>query len=52
MIVELCSIQADFDGNIWIVITIKDKILKYIPDSNTFEEIQLPKRIITICIGN
>ncbi|MDH3610259.1 MAG: CopD family protein [Nitrosopumilus sp.] len=36
-------IQADFDGNIWIVINNKHKILKYIPDSNTFEEIQLEK---------
>ncbi|MEJ2260256.1 MAG: CopD family protein [Nitrosopumilaceae archaeon] len=36
-------IQSDFDGNIWIVIINKDKILKYIPDSNTFEEIQLQK---------
>ena len=37
------SIQADFDGNIWIVVNNKDKILKYIPDSNSFEEIQLEK---------
>ena len=37
------SVQADFDGNIWIAIINKDKILKYIPDSNTFEEIQLAK---------
>jgi copper transport protein len=37
------SIQADFDGNIWMVIINKDKILKYIVESNTFEEIQLPK---------
>ena len=37
------SVQADFEGNIWIAIINKDKILKYIPDSNTFEEIQLAK---------
>jgi copper transport protein len=37
------SIQADFDGNIWISIINKGKILKYTPDSNTFEEIKLPK---------
>ena len=37
------SIQADFDGNIWIVVNNKHKILKYIPDSGTFEEIQLKK---------
>ncbi|MGD8707634.1 MAG: CopD family protein [Nitrosopumilaceae archaeon] len=36
-------IQSDFNGNIWIVIINKDKILKYIPDSNTFEEIRLQK---------
>ena len=36
------SIQADFEGNIWISIINKGKILKYLPDSNTFEEIQLP----------
>ncbi len=36
-------IQADFDGNIWIVVNNKHKILKYIPDSNIFEEIQLEK---------
>ena len=34
-------VQSDFDGNIWIAVQNKDKILKYIPDSNTFEEIQL-----------
>ncbi|MDH3677051.1 MAG: CopD family protein, partial [Nitrosopumilus sp.] len=37
------SIQADFEGNIWISIINKGKILKYLPDSNTFEEIQLPR---------
>jgi len=36
-------IQSDFDGNIWITIINKDKILKYIPESKTFEEIQLQK---------
>ncbi|MFB5614474.1 MAG: CopD family protein, partial [Candidatus Nitrosomaritimum yanchengensis] len=36
-------VQSDFNGNIWIVIINKDKILKYIPDSNTFEEIQFQK---------
>lgn len=35
-------IQADFDGNIWIVITNKDIILKYQPKSDTFEEIKMP----------
>ncbi|MCI4432110.1 MAG: CopD family protein [Nitrosopumilus sp.] len=37
-------IQADFDGNIWIVITNKDVILKYQPESDTFEEIKMPAR--------
>jgi len=37
------SLQADFDGNIWIAINNQDKILKYIPDSGLFEEIQLEK---------
>ena len=37
-------IQADFDGNIWIVITNKDVILKYQPELDTFEEIKLPAR--------
>ncbi len=36
-------IQSDFDGNIWITIINKDKILKYIPESKTFEEIRLQK---------
>ena len=36
-------IQSDFNGNIWVVIINKDKILKYIPDSNSFEEISLKK---------
>lgn len=37
-------IQADFDGNIWIAITNKDVILKYQPESDTFEEIKMPAR--------
>jgi copper transport protein len=44
------SIQADFDGNIWIAIINKDKILKFIPDSNTFEEVQLPKRSLPFAL--
>ena len=35
------SIQVDFDGNVWITIINKDKILKYLPELNTFEEIKL-----------
>ena len=37
-------IQADFNGEIWITIFKKDKILKYLPESDTFEEITLPDR--------
>ena len=44
------AIQADFDGNIWLVINNKDKILKFIPDSNTFEEIQLEKRSLPFAL--
>ena len=35
-------ILSDFDGNIWIPIINKDKILKYIPESDSFEEISFP----------
>jgi copper transport protein len=47
-------LQADFDGNIWIVINNKDKILKYSPDFDSFEEIQLAKRSLpfTLAIDN
>ncbi len=38
------SIQADFDGNIWVTIPNKDRILKYVPELDTFEEIILPDR--------
>ncbi|MBP0119577.1 MAG: CopD family protein [Nitrosarchaeum sp.] len=37
-------IQADFDGNIWIVITNKDVILKYQPNLDSFEKIKMPTR--------
>lgn len=35
------GIQADFDGNIWITIVNKDRIVKYVPELDTFEEIRL-----------
>lgn len=35
-------IKADFDGNIWVTIINKDIIIKYIPESDEFEEIILP----------
>ncbi len=36
------GIQADFNGDIWITIVNKDKIMKYLPELETFEEIVLP----------
>ncbi|EIJ66269.1 copper resistance protein D [Candidatus Nitrosopumilus salaria BD31] len=35
-------IKSDFDGNIWITIINKDRIIKYLPESDEFEEIVLP----------
>ena len=37
-------VQADYDGNIWITIVNKDRILKYLPESDTFDEIVLPEK--------
>ena len=37
-------IQADFDGNIWVTILNKDKIVKYLPEFDVFEEIILPDK--------
>ena len=37
-------IKADFDGNIWITVLNKDRILKYLPDEDSFEEIILPDK--------
>ena len=37
-------IQADLDGNIWITIVNKNRILKYSPESDTFDEIVLPEK--------
>ncbi len=37
-------IKADFDDNLWITIVNKGIILKYTPEFDTFEEIQLPER--------
>ena len=36
------GIQADFNGNIWVTILNKDRIIKYLPELETFEEIVLP----------
>ena len=37
-------LTADFDNNIWITIVNKDRILKYLPEEDTFEEIVLPDK--------
>ncbi len=37
-------IKADFDDNIWITIVNKDRILKYLPEQDVFEEIVLPDK--------
>jgi len=34
-------IKADFDGNIWITIVNKDRIVKYLPENDEFQEIIL-----------
>ncbi|MCA9828578.1 MAG: CopD family protein [Nitrosopumilus sp.] len=37
-------IKSDFEDNIWITIVNKDRILKYVPDLDKFEEIVLPDK--------
>ena len=37
-------IQTDFDGNVWITIVNKDKIVKYSQETDKFEEITLPQK--------
>ncbi len=37
-------ITADFKNNIWITIVNKDKILKYLPEQDEFEEVILPDK--------
>jgi len=37
-------LKADFDDHIWITIVNKDKILKYLPEQDVFEEIGLPNK--------
>ena len=38
------SIKADFEGSIWIAVINKDRILKYLPEQDMFEEIVLPEK--------
>lgn len=40
----LLTIEADQDGNVWIAIVNKDRIVKYLPESGVFEEVVLPGR--------
>ncbi|RNJ80382.1 MAG: copper resistance protein CopD [Nitrosopumilus sp. H8] len=35
------AVQADLDGNIWVAITNKDRIIKYLPESGEFKEVRL-----------
>ena len=37
-------IKADFAGNIWVTIINKDRIVKYIPELDEFEEFVLPEK--------
>ena len=37
-------VKADFDDNIWVTIVNKDRILKYLPEQDAFEEIVLPDK--------
>ena len=37
-------IKADFDDNIWIAIINKDRIVKYVPEQDEFEEVVLPDK--------
>ena len=37
-------LTTDFNDNIWITIVNKDRILKYLPEEDTFEEIVLPDK--------
>ena len=37
-------IKSDFEDNIWITIVNKDRIIKYVPDLDKFEEIVLPDK--------
>ena len=47
-------ILSDFDGNIWVPIINKDIILKYSPESDSFEEISFPPQSFpfTLAIDN
>ncbi len=44
-------ILADYDGNIWVVVNNQDKIVKYIPESNSYEEFQLEKGAIPFTLA-
>lgn len=44
-------ILADYSGNIWVPIINKDTILKYNPDSDSFEEISLAKQSLPFTLA-
>ncbi len=44
-------IQADFDGNVWITIINKDRIMKYSPELDKFEEIVLQKESLPFALA-
>lgn len=44
-------ILSDYDGNIWVPIINKDKILKYMPESDSFEEISLAKQSLPFTLA-
>ena len=47
------AIQADFDGNIWISILNKDKIIKYLPElEKPLKKLYCQKEIISICFNS
>ncbi len=45
------GIQADFDGNIWITIINKDRIVKYVPELDVFEEIRLEAKSLPFALA-
>jgi copper transport protein len=44
-------ILSDYNGNVWVPIINKDKILKYIPDLDSFEEISLAKQSLPFTLA-
>ena len=38
------AIQADLDGDVWVAVINKDKVVRYMPGSGEFDEVALPDR--------